>query len=204
MKTYLKGDYISNKCLSNHTTAGGKSYHEPKHHWNKINISVDPTTGYFKEKIPFHGGGWCQWKIGAISLFLVYTDVNHLIKEAVSYKGTGIQAVINDAEQTQYGMIDAFNTINYHPVIYPFLRKDYDTPNQIGLYGEDGGVTYYWLRLIDGNEWKITYKPILDETKMPKIIVPGGKKRARVEYPDGKVDLNRDSIDYWKIDNTSQ
>ncbi|CCW29605.1 hypothetical protein ABLA30_16910 [Xenorhabdus nematophila] len=39
---------------------------------------------------------------------------------------------------------------------------------------------------------------------MPKIIIPAGKEPSRVEYPDGKIDLNRDSIDYWKINNKSQ
>ncbi|AYA39766.1 hypothetical protein XNC1_3155 [Xenorhabdus nematophila ATCC 19061] len=45
---------------------------------------------------------------------------------------------------------------------------------------------------------------ILNESKMPKIIIPAGKEPSRVEYPDGKIDLNRDSIDYWKINNKSQ
>ncbi|MCT8344949.1 MULTISPECIES: hypothetical protein [Photorhabdus] len=47
--------------------------------------------------------------------------------------------------------------------------------------------------------WAFGDKPKLDETKMPKIIIPPGKEPSRVEYPDGRIDLNRDSIDYWKI-----
>ncbi|WP_338804367.1 hypothetical protein WDV76_02315 [Xenorhabdus griffiniae] len=200
----LKSDYVSIKCLSTHHTAGGTLYHESKHHWNNINISVDPITGFFKEKIPFHGGGWCQWKINTISLALRYTNVNHLMKDAVSYDGTGIYVSINNTEETQYGMRKALNIIEYHPTIYPFLRKHHANPDKVGLYGEKGGMTPFWLRLTDGNEWKIIYQPTLDETKMPKIIIPKGEEPSRVEYPDGKIDLNRDSIDYWKINNTSQ
>nr|WP_036769622.1 hypothetical protein [Photorhabdus australis] len=37
----------------------------------------------------------------------------------------------------------------------------------------------------------------LDETKMPKITITKGKEW--VEYPNGRIDLNRQSIDYWKI-----
>ncbi|CDH35255.1 hypothetical protein [Xenorhabdus bovienii] len=206
----LSGDYISNKCLSTYGTASMNIYKKPSHHWDKINISINPTTGYFKKKIPFHGGGWCQWKINAISLSLFYTDVDHLIKGAVSYYGTGIYAIINEAEQTQHGITEAFNTIDYRPVIYPFLRKDYDKANKIGLYGESGRSKYFRLRLKSGNEWKITYMPTLDETKMPKIIISENppevypRGNARVEYPDGKVDLDSDYIEYWKINNTSQ
>ncbi|MDE9438042.1 hypothetical protein KKI95_19600 [Xenorhabdus bovienii] len=202
-KPSLKGGYTSVKCLSSHHTAGGTLYHEPNHHWNKFNILVDPKTGYFKEKIPSYGGGWCQWRIDTITISLSYINVEHIMKRAIPYTGTGIKAFINGAKKPE-SMKEMLNTIDYRPTIYPFLRKDYDVPNQIGLYGKSGGLTYFGLRLIDGNEWKITYKPILDETKMPKIIIPAGNKPSRVEYPDGKVDLDRDSIDYWKINNTSQ
>ncbi|MDC9591192.1 hypothetical protein PSI23_18330 [Xenorhabdus sp. XENO-10] len=205
----LKRRYISNKCLSTHNTAGGAIYHTPRHQGDDVNISVNSTTGYFKEKIPLQGGGWCQWHINTIVFVIMYTDVNHLIKDAVPYTGTGITVYINDSEKPKE-MKKFTNYINYKPIIYPFLRKDYDMPNQIGLYGESGGTTSFGLSLIPGSEWKITYMPTLDETKMPKIIVsenpPGIYPRgnARVEYPDGKIDLNRDSIDYWKINNISQ
>ncbi|WP_153043419.1 hypothetical protein [Xenorhabdus innexi] len=164
---------------------------------------VNPKTGYFKEKIPFDGGGWCQWRIDTITVSLSYIGVEHIMKEAIPYTGTGIKAFINDARKPE-NMREMINVINYQPIIYPFLRKDNNEPNKIGLYGKSEGLTYFGLRLIDGNEWKITYKPFLDETKMPKIIIPAGEEPARVEYPDGKIDVDRDSIDYWKINNASQ
>ncbi|WP_434461032.1 hypothetical protein [Xenorhabdus bovienii] len=205
----LKSNYISNKCLSTHGTASMTIYKKPSHYWKRLNISIDPVTGYFKEKIPFHGGGWCQWKINAISLSLHYIDVNHLIKGAVPYVGTGMYVIINDAEQTEPG-VNAFNSIDYRPTIYPFLRRAYNTSDQIGLFDQSRNLAYFRLRLIRENNFKINYIPTLDETKMPKIIVsenpPGVYPRgnARVEYPNGKIDLNSDSIDHWKINNTSQ
>ncbi|WP_099142438.1 hypothetical protein [Xenorhabdus kozodoii] len=42
----------------------------------------------------------------------------------------------------------------------------------------------------------IYYNPKLDETKVTKIIIPATKEPARVEYPDGRIELNRDYIDY--------
>ncbi|CBJ80631.1 MULTISPECIES: hypothetical protein [Xenorhabdus] len=208
-KPNLVTTYASNRCLATHNTASGKLYHLPRYHWNKFNISTDPETGSFKEKVPFHGGGWCQWKINTVTVSLVYNEVNQLIKGAVPYDGTGIKAFINGAEKPKE-MKEFLNIIDYRPTIYPFLRRDYDDGDKIGLYGKSGGLSYFGLRLIEGNDWKINYTPILDESKMPKIIIsenpPGVYPRgsARVEYPDGKVDLNRDSIDYWKINNTSQ
>ncbi|ERT10460.1 hypothetical protein O185_24655, partial [Photorhabdus temperata J3] len=90
-------------------------------------------------------------------------------------------------------------TINYSPIIYPVLKMVEKHPNRIFLQGEVR-MRPFRLTLVPGAEWKITFKPKLDETKMPKIIIPGRNKGPnQVEYPDGRVDLNRDSIDYWKI-----
>ncbi|MDX7989409.1 hypothetical protein FE392_19285 [Xenorhabdus sp. 12] len=205
----LKRRYISNKCLSTHNTAGGDLYHTLRHRGDDVSISVNPSTGYFKEKIPFQGGGWCQWHINTIMLVIMYNDVTHLMKNAEPYTGTGITVYINDAQKPKE-MKELVNSINYKPTIYPFLRKDYDSPNKIGLYGESGGATSFGLKLISGSEWKITYMPTLDESKMPKIIVSENppdvypRGNSRIEYPNGKIDLGNDRIEYWKINNKSQ
>ncbi|WP_222941479.1 hypothetical protein [Xenorhabdus sp. TS4] len=203
-KPNLDSIYASNRCLATHNTAGGTLYHLPKYHWNRFNISVDPVTGYFKEKIPLNGGGWCQWQIDNIELTLEYNNVSHLMKNAVSRGRAGINVYINGARKSS-DMKALENIIDYRPTIYPVLRKSFVTgnTNQIGLYS-GGKLTFFELILQQKNEWKIKYIPTLDETKMPKIIIPGGNKPSRVEYPDGKIDLYRDSIDYWKINNASQ
>ncbi|MDE9429120.1 hypothetical protein [Xenorhabdus bovienii] len=204
-KPSLYSIYASNRCLATHNTAGGTLYHLSKYHWSKFNISVDPVTGYFKEKIPLNGGGWCQWWIDNIELALEYTNVSHLMKDAVPRGGAGINVYINGARRPS-DMKQFKNIIDYRPTIYPVLRKSFVTgnSNQIGLYAGSSKLIFLELMLQPKKEWGIIYMPTLDETKMPKIIIPEGREPSRVEYPDGKIDLNRDSIDYWKINNTSQ
>ncbi|CAQ82807.1 conserved hypothetical protein [Photorhabdus asymbiotica] len=93
-------------------------------------------------------------------------------------------------------MTRAVNTIDYSPVIYPVLKMVEGRPNRISLQNVVDSFPFR-LKLIPGAEWKITFKPKLDETKMPKITIT--KEKEWVEYPNGRIDLNRQSIDYWKI-----
>ncbi len=122
----------------------------------------------------------------------------HLMKDAVPYAGTGLTAFINDAARTNISEISASNTIDFNPVIYPVLEMVEGFPKSISLQGK---VKLYpfRLKLTPGAKWKIIFKPKLDETKMPKVIIPPGKEPARIEYPDGSIDWNNDQIEYWKI-----
>ncbi|WP_036773933.1 hypothetical protein [Photorhabdus australis] len=197
-KPYVSAQYISKDCLRYQLDAGMSPYKVPTYYGLDLDVKADPQTGYFQAKLPFNGGGWCKWKINQASVAVGYTDVSHLMKNAIPYAGTGLTAFINDAAQTNISEIAALNTIDFRPVIYPVLKVVDGRPNRIFLQGMVD--TYpFRLKLTPGTEWKITYKPKLDETKMPKIIIPPGKEPSRVEYPDGRVDLDRDSIDYWKI-----
>ncbi|MCA6222055.1 hypothetical protein KZ793_16360 [Photorhabdus sp. UCH-936] len=120
------------------------------------------------------------------------------MKDAVPYAGTGLTAFINDAARTNISEISASNTIDFNPVIYPVLEMVEGFPKSISLQGK---VKLYpfRLKLTPGAKWKIIFKPKLDETKMPKVIIPPGKEPARIEYPDGSIDWNNDQIEYWKI-----
>ncbi len=111
----------------------------------------------------------------------------HLVKDAVPYGGTGLIAFINDAARTNISEIPASNTINFSPIIYPILEMIDGFPKRISLLGESE-MRPFRLMLTPGAEWKIIYKPKLDETKMPKVIIPPGKEPARIEYPDGSID----------------
>ncbi|NDK99681.1 hypothetical protein [Photorhabdus bodei] len=197
-KPYVSAQYISKDCLRYQLDAGMSPYQVPTYYGLDLDVKADPQTGYFQAKLPSNGGGWCKWKIDQASVAVGYTDVSHLMKDAIPYAGTGLTAFINDAAQTNISEIAALNTIDFSPVIYPVLKVVDGRPNRIFLQGVVD--TYpFRLKLTPGAEWKITYKPKLDETKMPKIIIPPGKEPSRVEYPDGRIDLDRDSIDYWKI-----
>ncbi|MBS9434126.1 hypothetical protein [Photorhabdus hainanensis] len=195
---YVAAIYKSKDCLKYQFDAGMSPFKVPTYHSLGLDVKADAKTGYFQAKLPFSGGGWCKWKIDRAFVSVSYTDVSHLVKDAVPYEGTGLTAFINDAAQTNISEIAALNTIDFSPVIYPVLKIVDGRPNRIFLQGVVD--TYpFRLKLTPRAEWKITYKPKLDETKMPKIIIPPGKEPSRVEYPDGRVDLDRDSIDYWKI-----
>ncbi|CAQ85315.1 MULTISPECIES: hypothetical protein [Photorhabdus] len=200
-KPYVSAEYISKDCLEYQLHADMSPYKVPTYNGLRLNVKADPQTGYFQAKLPFNGGDRCKWKINRAFVSVGYTDVSHLMKDAVQdagAEGTGLTVFINDAAQTYLSETEAFNIINYSPVIYPVLQVVYGSPNRIFPRGELG-MRPFRLKLTPGAEWKIIYKPKLDETKMPKIIIPAGKEPSRVEYPDGRVDINRDSIDYWKI-----
>ncbi|NRN30230.1 MULTISPECIES: hypothetical protein [Photorhabdus] len=199
-KPYVSAVYISKDCLKSQWHADMSSYKVPTHHGLRLDVKANPQTGYFQAKLPFNGGGRCKWKINQVFVTVGYTDVRRLVKDATQYpgaEGTGLTVFIKDAATTD-NETAALNTLDYSPIIYPVLEMVNKFPKRIFLQGEVA-QRFFTLRLTPGAEWRITYKPKLDETKMPKIIIPPGKEPSRVEYPDGRVDLNRDSIDYWKI-----
>ncbi|MBS9437596.1 hypothetical protein EAE91_10535 [Photorhabdus noenieputensis] len=194
-KPYVSAEYISKDCLEYEFSAAMTPHKVPTYNGLSLDVKADPKTGYFQTKLPFSGGGWCKWKINQAFVAVGYADVSHLVKDAVPSSGTGLAAFINDAAQTNYS--GTLNTIDYRPVIYPILNVVEGYPNGISLQGEVA-LFPFWLKLIPGAEWKITFKPKLDETKMPKITVTNGKGEW-VEYPNGRIDLHRHTIDYWKI-----
>ncbi|TNH41712.1 hypothetical protein [Photorhabdus luminescens] len=198
---YVTAIYKSKNCLKYQFDAGMSPFKVPTYYSLNLDIKADPQTGYFQTKLPFSGGGWCKWKIERAYVSVSYTDVSHLVKDAIPYAGTGLTAFINDAERENYSEASetrALNTIDYRPVIYPVLKMVEGRPNRVSLQNVVDSFPFR-LKLTPRAEWKITFKPKLDETKMPKIIIPPGEEPSRVEYPDGRIDLNRDSIDYWKI-----
>ncbi|NRN30916.1 hypothetical protein [Photorhabdus heterorhabditis] len=199
-KPYVYGQYISKDCLRYQLDAGMSPYKVPTYNGLRLDVKADPQTGYFQAKLPFSGGGWCKWKINQASVVVGYADVRHLVKDAAiseGAEGTGFTAFINDAVQTNISETAALNTIDFSPIIYPVLEMVEGLPKSVSLQGEVLNTRSFRLKLTPGAEWRITYKPKLDETKMPKITITKGKEW--VEYPDGRIDLNRQTIDYWKI-----
>ncbi|NRN28426.1 hypothetical protein [Photorhabdus heterorhabditis] len=194
-KPYVSAVYISKDCLKSQWHADMSSYKVPTHHGLRLDVKADPQTGYFQTRLPFNGGGRCKWKIDRAFVTVAYTDVNHLMKGAVVYEGgggMGLAAFINDAVQTNLSEIEALNTIDFSPVIYPVLKRVEGRPNRIFLQGKVD--TYpFRLKLTPGAEWKITFKPKLDETKMPKITVT--REKEWVEYPNGHIETKTQMVD---------
>ncbi|MBS9425538.1 hypothetical protein [Photorhabdus caribbeanensis] len=195
---HVSAEYISKDCLEYQLHADMSPYKVPTYNGLRLKVKADPQTGYFQAKLPFNGGGRCKWKINRAFVSVSYTDVHHLVKDAIPYSATGLIAFINDAARTNISEIPASNTIDFNPVIYPILKVVEDRPNRIFLQGEVGMYPFR-LKLTPGAKWKIIFKPKLDETKMPKITVTNDKGGEWVEYPNGRIDLHRQTIDYWKI-----
>nr|WP_317987476.1 type VI secretion system baseplate subunit TssF [Photorhabdus antumapuensis] len=73
-KPYVSAQYISKDCLRYQFDAGMSPYQVPTYYGLDLDVKVDPQTGYFQEKLPFNGGGWCKWKINQASVAVGYTD----------------------------------------------------------------------------------------------------------------------------------
>ncbi|CAQ82810.1 MULTISPECIES: hypothetical protein [Photorhabdus] len=194
-KPYVSAVYKSKDCLEYEFSATMTPHKVPTYNGLSLDVKADPETGYFQAKLPFSGGGWCKWRIEQAFVTVGYTDVSHLVKDAIMSeggRGTGLTVFINDAPRTYLSETEALNTINYSPTIYPILKMVQSWPKRIFLQGELG-MRPFRLKLTPGAEWKITFKPKLDETKMPKVIVT--KEKELVEYPNGHIETDTQMVD---------
>ncbi|ERT10223.1 hypothetical protein, partial [Photorhabdus temperata] len=194
-KPYVSAVYKSKTCLDYEVDSQMSPHKVPTYHGLNLDVKADPKTGHFQAKLPFSGGGWCKWKIDQAFVTIGYTDVTHLMQNAVQEvgaEGTGLTAFINDAVRISLSETEALNIINYSPTIYPVLKMVEKRPKRIFLQGQVA-QRFFRLKLTPGAEWKITYKPKLDETKMPKVTVT--KKGEWVEYPDGHIETDTQMVD---------
>ncbi|QXF32449.1 hypothetical protein CE143_04170 [Photorhabdus luminescens] len=193
---HVSAVYISKDCLKYRLDSNMSPFKVPTYNGLRLeDVKADPKTGYFQAKLPFNGGGRCKWKIDRAFVSISYTDVHHLVKDAIPYSATGLIAFINDASQTNISEIPASNTIDFSPVIYPVLKVVEGRPNRIFLQGEVSKMLPFRLRLTPGAKWKIIFKPKLDETKMAKVTVTR-EKGEWVEYPGGKIDYGDQEVDF--------
>ncbi|MGV7961042.1 hypothetical protein QPK13_07985 [Photorhabdus tasmaniensis] len=192
---YVLALYKSKTCLDYEVDSLMSPHKVPTYNRLTLDVNADPKTGHFQAKLPFSGGGWCKWKIDRAFVSVNYTDVSHLVKDAIPYGGTGLTAFINDAVQTNLSETAALNIIDFSPVIYPVLKIVEGSPKRISLQGEVSKMRSFRLTLTPGEEWKITFKPKLDETKMAKVTVTNGRGEW-VEYPGGKIDNGTQEVDF--------
>ncbi|OWO80959.1 hypothetical protein B5C26_15345 [Photorhabdus luminescens] len=192
---HVSAEYISKDCLEYQLHADMSPYKVPTYNGLRLKVKADPQTGYFQTKLPFNGGGRCKWKINRAFVSISYTDVRHLVKDAIPYSATGLIAFINDAARTDISEMPASNTIDFSPVIYPVLEIVEGFPKTVSLQGEVSKMLPFRLKLTPGAKWKIIFKPKLDETKMAKVTVTNGKGEW-VEYPGGKIDNGTQEVDF--------
>ncbi|MGV8004377.1 hypothetical protein QPK14_20515 [Photorhabdus temperata subsp. temperata] len=196
---YVSAMYKSKTCLDYEVDSQMSPHKVPTYHGLSLDVKADPKTGHFQAKLPFNGGGWCKWKINQAFVSVSYTDVSHLVKDAVNEggDGTGLTAFINNAAKTDDKETVTLNTLDYRPVIYPILEMSEGFPKRLFVRGEVG-TRFFQLRLTPGAEWRIIYKPRLDETKIPKITITNGKGEW-VEYPDGRIETGTQTVDFRYI-----
>ncbi|MCC8457851.1 hypothetical protein [Photorhabdus aegyptia] len=193
---HVSAEYISKDCLEYRLDSNMSPFKVPTYNGLRLkDVKADPKTGYFQAKLPFNGGGRCKWKINRAFVSVSYTDVRHLVKDAIPYSATGLIAFINDAVQTNISEMPASNTIDFSPIIYPVLKVVEGRPNRVFLQGEVSKMRPFRLMLTPGAKWKIIFKPKLDETKMAKVTVTDGKGEW-VEYPGGKIDKGTQLVDF--------
>ncbi|TDB55748.1 hypothetical protein [Photorhabdus luminescens] len=193
---HVSAVYISKDCLKYRLDSNMSPFKVPTYNGLRLDVKADPKTGYFQAKLPFNGGGRCKWKIDRAFVSISYTDVHHLVKDAIPYSATGLIAFINDAARTNISEMPASNTIDFSPVIYPVLKVVEGRPNRIFLQGEVLKMRPFRLALTPGAKWKIIFKPKLDETKMAKVTVTNKKGGEWVEYPGGKIDNGTQEVDF--------
>ncbi|MDC9580361.1 hypothetical protein PSI15_02025 [Xenorhabdus sp. PR6a] len=202
----ILAEYFSSKCstiqLDSDFLPNGRKYRTREIKWD-----IKPNKNdKLETKIPINGRGWCDWKLSTIKIGLEYNE-KKIIDKNIQIS-TGEMAVFHiknteDKKNKKTNQDKPNNTINYTSILYPVheeVKGKYKRIFFIKPNGE-GGSTIFLSKKMNGY---IYYNPKLDESKITKIIIPRGGEPSRVEYPDGKIDLNRDSIDYWKINNTSQ
>ncbi|ERT10383.1 hypothetical protein O185_25155 [Photorhabdus temperata J3] len=80
---YVSAEYISKDCLEYRLDSNMSPFKVPTHNGLRLKVKADPQTGYFQAKLPFNGGSRCKWKINRAFVSVSYTDVSHLVKDAV-------------------------------------------------------------------------------------------------------------------------
>ncbi|MBC8954219.1 hypothetical protein [Xenorhabdus sp. PB62.4] len=202
----ILAEYLSSKCstiqLNSDLLPRGKKYRIREIEWDMKPNKNDR----LETEIPINGRGWCNWKLSKITMGLSYDEKKITDKNIKINTGDTLTVHIEnvDDEKNNKAKQDKINnTVNYTSTLFP-VYKEFKGEYTRVFFVNPNGEGEPKISLSKEMNGYIYYNPKLDESKITKIIIPAGEEPSRVEYPDGKVELNRDSIDYWKINNTSQ
>ncbi|MDC9622841.1 hypothetical protein PSI22_14630 [Xenorhabdus sp. XENO-7] len=202
----ILAEYFSSKCstiqLNSDFMPSGKKYRIREVEWD---ISSNKNNR-FETEIPINGRGWCNWELSKITIGISYDEKN-ITDKKIKINTGGFLTVhienVDDKKNNETKLDKINNIVNYTSTLFP-IYKEFKGEYTRVFFVKPNGEGEPKISLSKKMNGYIYYNPKLDETKITKIIIPKGKEPSRVEYPDGKVDFNRDSIDYWKINNTSQ
>ncbi|EEQ08587.1 hypothetical protein ymoll0001_41250 [Yersinia mollaretii ATCC 43969] len=192
----LAAFYISDKCKKERYNTDMKIYLVPGTKTNYVNMDFDEISGNFKSKIPIDGGGQCEWKLSRITLGIKYSRSEHIIKNSGVKIGTavGIEVVFDEQGERSGDYISANNPLSVSPTYHPIVKERYIVAEGIflSLFGKKD-FELYKINNYDGRNLTINFSPIIDESKVVKMVGPKIKKKGnhwRIEYPDGSVTSN--------------
>ncbi|WP_340615965.1 hypothetical protein [Xenorhabdus entomophaga] len=205
-KPKILAEYFSSKCstiqLNSDLLPRGRKYRIREIEWDLKSNNNDR----LETEIPINGRGWCNWKLSKITMGLSYEEKKFTNKNIRISTGNALTVHIenvDDKKSNENKQDKTNNTVNYTSTLFPVYKEFKGEYTRVFFVKPNGErePTIFLSKKMNGY---IYYNPKLDESKVTKIIVPAGEEPSRVEYPDGKVELNRDSIDYWEINNTNQ
>ncbi|WP_227732153.1 hypothetical protein [Yersinia proxima] len=173
-----------------------KIYLVPGTKTNYVNMDFDKTAGNYKNKIPIDDGGPCEWKLSRITLGIKYSRSEHIIKNSGVKIGTavGIEVAFDEQGERSGDYISANNPLSVSPTYYPIVKERYIVAEGVflSLLGKKD-FELYKINNHDGRNLTVNFSPIIDESKIVKMVGPKIKKKGnhwRIEYPDGSVTSN--------------
>jgi hypothetical protein len=187
----LNAFYTSEECKNIKYNSDMKAQKVMGTYVNYIKMVQDKSSGSFKSKIPINGGGNCKWKLGQLTLGIEYSETEHLINSAQVGGAVGAIVVFDGVERKigVYQSVD--NEIFLSPIYYPIIEDD----KYLFLFGRES-FELYKVRFSGKENVMINFNPVLDESKVVRMIGPKEKKPGshwRIEYPDGTVTSNGDT-----------
>ena len=202
----LAAFYISDKCKKEKYNTDMKIYLVPGTKTNYVNMDFDKTAGNYKSKIPIDDGGQCEWKLSRITLGIKYSRSEHIIKNSGVKIGTavGIEVAFDEQGERSGDYISANNPLSVSPTYYPIVKERYIVAEGVflSLLGKKD-FELYKINNHDGRNLTVNFSPIIDESKIVKMVGPKIKKKGnhwRIEYPDGSVTSNGDvTPDFEKL-----
>lgn len=201
----LEVKYISHQCLKKRVSGfDGSVITEPS--YNAIQIPLQQQSGdIWQGKVARVGGGKCKWTLSAVTLGIEYIEATHLGKDLVLGTAVGVTLEFDDNKYRNQWLKSVEGNLHLSPKYYPYIKeKKIDKiENSVSLFGKDD-----FLSLRAKNLRKITYNPLIDESKITKLI--GNEKKIKgvypkIIYPDGSIAPERtlfpnfDKVDRMKV-----
>ncbi|WP_244953504.1 hypothetical protein [Yersinia mollaretii] len=188
--------YTSDECKKERYNVDMKVYQLKGTQARNLNMEIDKTSGNYRSQIPMDGGGQCKWRLSKVTLGIQYSRTEHLIKNSGGQVGTavGIKIALDDEGARNGDYILTKNPLSLTPTYYPVITEWHLTKEatDLSLLGKRKFESYR-INAINKETVYIKLLPILDESKVVKMVGPKIKKKGnhwRIEYPDGSVTSN--------------